>query len=642
MKELIQQLNRARDAYYNENDPIMSDYEYDQLYDKLSKLEQETGRIYANSPTQSVGYEVKSKLQKAEHNHPMLSLDKTKSVTDLVDFLNGRLGIMMLKMDGLTISLRYLDGKLFSAETRGNGQIGEDVLHTVKTFTNLPLQINHKDELIVDGEAIIPIDTFEMINSALPDNEKYKNTRNLCSGSVRQLNSKIAADRGIKFIAWKAVKGLEGNSFIVNLNALQKLGFEVVPYKAIDSCVMDDCISELKEEAESNHYPIDGMVVGFDDIAYGESLGMTDHHLRSQIAYKFYDEEVETILKDIEWTMGKTGVLTPTAVFEAIEIDGTTVERASLHNVSVLKDLCLSIGDTITVYKANAIIPQIRDNLTKKESTYLPPSTCPICGGKTQIIKDNNSEVLMCSNPGCKGKLLGRISHFVSKNAMNIDGMSDQTIQKFMDLGWLDKLPDVYELDLHFNELVKMDGFGERSVAKLAASIESSKDVNLENLINALSIPGIGRSQAKELTKVFGTWEDFEDAGKGAYDFTSLNGFGEVADSNIKKWFKTVYVDENIPGLINNLRIKKSNLEEDNILSGQVFVITGSLKYFNNREELMDDIAKHGGRITSSVSKTTSYLINNDKNSNSSKNQKAKALNVKIISEEDYFKLVKC
>lgn len=645
MKKLIQQLNRARDAYYNEDSPIMSDYEYDRLYDELVKLEKETGTVYSNSPTQSVGYEVKSILQKVKHNHPMLSLDKTKSVDDLIKFLDREFGIMMLKMDGLTISLRYLDGKLVSAETRGNGQIGEDVLHTAKTFTNLPLQIDYKDELIIDGEAIIPIDEFDRINMMLPDDEKFKNPRNLCSGSVRQLNSKIAAERKIKFIPWKVVKGFSGPSFGGKLLHLLVLGFEVVPFEFINAKPGDPIephISNLKKVADDNHYPIDGMVIGFDNIEYGESLGMTGHHLKSQLAYKFYDEEVETILTDVEWTMGKTGVLTPTAVFEPVDIDGTTIERASLHNISIMNDLELSKGDTITVYKANMIIPQIAENLSKKRTDlFVPPEYCPICGARTQIVKEKDSEILMCTNTECQGKLLGRVSHFVSKNAMNIEGLSDQTIAKFIELGWIKNLADVYGLDVHFNELIKMEGFGERSVSKLAASLEKSKNVKLENFINALSIPGVGKGQAKELAKAFRTWENFVEAGTGSYDFTTLDGFGDVARQNIKKWFSTSYIEEHVDILAMELKIEDGEINSDDKFTGQIFVITGGVSHFKNRNELIADIERRGGKVSSSVSKTTSYLINNDKTSSSSKNQKAKALNIAIISEDDYLNLIK-
>ena len=445
MRKLIAVLNEHRDAYYNKQSPTISDYEYDKLFDELKCLEEETGIILSGSPTATVGYEVKSELKKVTHNHPMLSLDKTKSIDDLKKFLGDKNGILMLKLDGLTVSLRYINGDLISAETRGNGEIGEDILHNAKVFSNIPLHINYDGELIVDGEAVITYDTFERINANLPEGEKYKNPRNLVSGSVRQLDSKITAERNIKFIAWKMVKGVDSNSFNKRLNILHDLGFDVTPRYIVNKEAISDLIDCMKGTAEDCKLPIDGMVLGYDDVAYGESLGATGHHLRSQMAFKFYDEDVETTLKGIDWTMGKTGTLTPTAIFQPVEIDGTTVERASIHNLSILNEILGAtphIGQKITVCKANQIIPQVisADKKPNYDNVLFTPLRCPICGGHTKVKQENNSQVLICTYDNCNGKLLGKMTHFVSKNAMNIDGLSEATLDKFIELGSISKV----------------------------------------------------------------------------------------------------------------------------------------------------------------------------------------------------------
>lgn len=646
IRELTELLNTYRDAYYNDSKPIVSDYEYDTLYDELQTLEYVTGFILNNSPTQTVGYEVKSKLQKVKHSHPMLSLDKTKSVDDVYSLLDGRVGIAMLKMDGLTTGVSYSDCKLVSAETRGNGVVGEDVLHNARTIKNLPQQITVSD-LSVDGEAIITRADFEKINATIiNEDDKYKNPRNLASGSIRQLDSKVAAKRNLRFIAWKCVNGIDDNSFLNRLLKMQELGFEVVPYKVIPENIskieLEQIIEELQSEAENKGFPIDGIVFGFDDVAYGESLGATGHHLRSQIAFKFYDEEAVTILRNIEWEMGKTGILTPVAIFDPVDLDGTEVSRASLHNVSICKELQLGIGDEITVYKANAVIPQIRDNLTKSD-TCIMPEICPVCGSPTAIVKDNDTEVLTCTNESCHGKLLGRVSHFVSKKGMDIEGLSESTLEKFINLGWIRNLFDVYNLGSHYYELRQMNGFGDRSVQKLQESIEKSKDVDLKNLIAALSIPGIGISQAKELVKVFKSWEDFESAGFDTYNFAQLSGFGDIMNRNIHRWFDTMWNEDKVGQMIRNLRIKPVVADDnacDNILLDKVFVITGAVEHFKNRNEIQEIIEEKGGKVTGSVTAKTNYLINNDAKSMSSKNKKAKEFGVPIISEQELLKMI--
>lgn len=650
IKWLVRELNKHRDAYYNDSRPTISDEEYDKMFDELQSLEKDTGIIMSNSPTQTVGYEVKSELQKVKHSHPMLSLDKTKSEDDLIKFAGDKDCILSLKMDGLTVSLTYVDGKLTKAETRGNGEVGEDITHNAKVFENIPLTIDYKGRFEIEGEAIITYNDFEKINNTLPEDKKYKNPRNLVSGSVRQLDSGIAAKRHIKFIAWKVPLMEENNlsnSFLYRLNYARCLGFEVVPfltYTNNDKETLSLIIESLKNGANVNSYPIDGLVLALNDIQYGESLGMTGHHPKHSIAFKFYDEEVETTLLDIEWSMGKSGQLTPVAIFESVELDGTTVSRASIHNVSILTKLDLQVGDTITVYKSNQIIPQIRENLSAKnrESSYIQiPSYCPVCGHQTEIIKDNDAEILMCANPSCKGKLLGRLSHFVSKKGMDIDGLSDETLKKFIELGWAKNISDIYNLPTHFNELSKMNGFGKKSVVKLQTSIEQSKTTDLQHFIAALSIPNIGTSQSKELCKTFKTWDDFSAAGFGNYDFSQLEGFGAVLNSNIHTWFDTMYKEDQIDQLARNITFTENeNSISTEILKGKTFVITGSLEHYKNREELKSVIERNGGKVSGSISKNTFALINNNINSTSSKNKKANSLGVQIISEEDFIQLI--
>ena len=555
MQDLIKELNTYRDSYYNDSVSLVSDREYDKLFDELQILEKETGTVYSNSPTQTVGYEIRSQLREVKHNHPMLSLDKTKSVDDVKMFLNNKLGVGMLKMDGLTISLRYVKGKLVSAETRGNGEIGEDVLHTVKTFTNVPLTIDWEDELIVDGEAIITWEDFEVINKPLIEkaieeatkmgltgkefdkyikDNSYANPRNLASGSTRLLDAAIASERKLQFIAWKVVKGIANNSFRTRLMNLKGLGFTVVPYSAVypDPIDLGHIIRDLTVVAIRFGYPIDGLVFGFDDVAYGDSLGATGHHLKSQLAFKFEDEVYETELLAIDWTMGKTGVLTPTAIFEPVEIDGTIVERASVHNVSILTELDLQIGDRIEVYKANQIIPQIKRNISaeeRKESTYIAlPAYCPICEGYTEVKQDNESKVLVCTNPNCKGKLLGKLTHFCSKNAMDIDGLSEATLEKFIELGWVNEYKDLYNLSQYKERLMRLEGFGKKSVEKLLKAIEDSRTTTLERFIYSLSIPLIGRTASKAISKACkGSMTEFliKLTGEQENAFRDLEGF---------------------------------------------------------------------------------------------------------------------
>lgn len=662
LKELTKQLNQYRDSYYNNSISEVSDQEYDNLFDELKRLEEETNIVMANSPTHTVGYEVKSKLEKIRHSHPMLSLDKTKSVDDLKKFAGDKDCLLMCKMDGLTVLLTYENGELIQAETRGNGEEGEIITHNAKVFENIPLHIDYSGHFEIEGEAIITYKDFEEINSKLPNNEKYKNPRNLVSGSVRQLDSNITAQRHIKFIAWKLPitentdDGTYPNFYSMNyrFRVAEKLGFEIVPNIYIKNWEnhYDEYIESLKYIAKKDGYPIDGLVMTYNDIAYGESLGTTGHHPKYSLAFKFYDDIYPTKLLDVEFTMGKTGVLTPTAVFEPVEIDGTMVERASLHNLSVMRELGVEfIGQGINVYKANQIIPQVystetimpfKDSDDKEEVESIAiPDKCPICGADTEIPKENDVEILICTNPNCKGKLLGKLSHFVSKNAINIDGLSEQTLQKFIDLGWLNSFKDIYYLSEHREEMYKLDGFGEKSVDKLLESIEKSRNTTLDRFIYGLCIPLIGRTASKTIAKEFGSGNatGFYDAWSD-YDFSQLEDFGNTINQSIHDFYNNNY--NWISELIDEFKFESSEKSSKTNLSiyGKTFVITGSLNYYKNRDELVNIIEQLGGKVSGSVSSKTNYLINNDTESSSSKNKKAKELGIPIISENEFVQMI--
>ena len=634
IKELISTLNKASDAYYNSGNPIMTDYEWDNLYDELVKLEEKTGVVYLNSPTQIVGYEVKTNLEKVTHSHPMLSLGKTKSVNDLVKFSNGKDCIISLKMDGLTVLNTYDGCKLIQSETRGNGEVGELITHNARVFDNLPVSIDVDKKFEIEGEAIITKEDFYNINLKLKDGEKYKNPRNLASGSVRQLDSKIAKDRHVKFVAWKIPYGF--TRFTDGFKFAEELGFDVVPYVLYNSETDDinTIVEHLKDVADKKGYPIDGLVITYNDVAYGKSLGVTGHHPRHSLAFKFYNEEEVTILKDVEWGMGKTGQLTPVAIFDDVEIDGTTVNRASLHNVSILKELQLGIGDEITVYKANQIIPQLRDNLTKSNTVTIP-STCPICGEPTKIVKDNDSEVLMCTNDNCAGKLLGKLCHAVSKNSLNIEGLSEATIQKFINLGWLNSIKDIYHLSEHLSEMYKLEGFGKKSVDKLLNSIEDSRNTDLVRYIYAQSIPLIGHTASKAISKMCdGDLNTFvQHMLKDANAFGNIDDIGSERIKSLKKWWNVNYLEFVDTATIFTFKKKEQVDVSGADLAGKVFVITGSLTQFRNRDEMKERIESLGGKVSGSVSAKTTALINNDIESTSSKNKKAKQLNVPILTE---------
>lgn len=642
IKELVVQLNTYRNAYYNNSESQISDYEYDNLFDELKQLEDETGVIMSNSPTQTVGYEVKSKLEKVKHSHPMLSLDKTKDVNDLIAFSSGKDCIVSLKLDGLTILNTYNNSTLVQAETRGNGEEGEIVTHNARVFDNLPSSIPYDNKFEIEGEAIITQSDFEKINI----NGEYKNCRNLASGSVRQLDSNVTKDRHVRFIAWKIPFGV--TAYSIGFDIAARYGFEVVPYEKYNSS-KDDIrviIEKLKTVAREKGYPIDGLVITYDNIEYGKSLGMTGHHPKHSLSFKFYDEEVTTTLRDIEWSMGKTGILTPTAVFEPVEIEGTTVERASLHNISVMKSLYSPQwyeGLQLDVYKANQIIPQVKrvydPNCICNRRLFIPEK-CPICGGKTSIIKENSSEVLVCCNSECKGKLLGKLTHFVSKNAVNIDGLSEQTLEKLIELGWLKSFQDIYKLSEHKDEMSKLDGFGKRSVEKLLNAIEKSRNITLDRFIYALCIPLIGRSASKTITKHFKSdYDSFHDALFDEFNFTHLDDFGKTMNKSLHVWYANN--KHMMRELVQEFTFEKVEEKSSGVdLSSKVFVITGSLNHYKNRYELVDLITSMGGKVSGSVSAKTNCLINNDKLSSSSKNQKAQKLGIPIISEEDFMKMI--
>lgn len=644
LKELTEQLNCYRDSYYNNSESIISDKQYDDLFDELQVLEEETGIVMSNSPTKTVGYEVKSKLEKVKHSHPMLSLDKTKSTEDLIKFSDGRDCIISLKLDGLTVLNTYDNGVLCQSETRGNGEEGEIITHNAKVFDNLPLNIPFDRKFEIEGEAIITQSDFEKNNV----NGEYKNCRNLASGSVRQLDSNITKDRHVRFIAWKIPFGV--TTYSKGFEIAAQYGFEVVPYVKYNSSIdnIEKKIEELKTIAKEKSLPIDGLVITYNNVEYGKSLGVTGHHPKHSLAFKFYDDVYPTELLDVEFTMGKTGVLTPTAVFEPVEIDGSTVERASLHNLSIMKELGITHkGQIINTFKANQVIPQI-DSVEPIDSddeldVIEIPTKCPICGSATEIVKDNESEVLICTNPDCRGKLLGQLSHFVSKNAINIDGLSVQTLQKLIDLGWVKSFPDIYHLFDHKEEMYKLDGFGKKSVDKLLDNIQKSRNTELSRFIYALSIPLIGRTASKEIAKA--CYDDitiFIGMIKSNQLYKLVNDIDGFGDTMLKSLYDYVKLHmSGIEALSEEFIFAKRECNSSKSdLSGKTFVITGSLSHYKNRDELVGVIESLGGKISGSVSSKTSFLINNDTESNSSKNRKAKELGIPIISESNFLNMI--
>ena len=631
IKELTELLNKASDSYYNTGDTIMEDREYDSLLEELRSLEQETGFVMMASPTHKVGYEVKSELQKVAHNHPMLSLAKTKDWNEFIRYFGNKDVIGMLKMDGLTCSLRYVNGELVSAETRGNGEIGEDIFHNIKTVKTVPHKIPYKDELIVDGEIICTYEDFE------PFSTEYKNPRNFASGSIRLLDSNECAKRPLTFVAWNVIKGFDNeNSFLRKLVLIDELGFTVVPWT---SSFDWDAKEFLVNKAKKLGYPIDGLVGRFDDIKYGECLGATSHHSNAAYAFKFGDETYETVLRDVEWNTTRTGIIAPVAIFDEVDLDGALTTRATLHNLSIIEQLELGIGDTITVYRSNMVIPKIDDNLTRSNTLKIP-TVCPCCGHPTEVKYTDNSKVLMCTNPDCPAKKLARFTHFVSRKCMNIDGLSERTLELLISNNLIKNFRDIYHLNEHVGKLCTLDGMGKKSVENLLNSIEKSRDVKLENFITALGIPNIGLFAAKAISKKFnGSHYDFILAlSNDNYDFSQIDDFGEITNKSLHDWWHSK--DPMVELLPMEVNFIVEDTGSNANLDGKSFCITGSLTHYANRDALVKAIDDNGGKYVSSVSKKTDYLINNDKTSTSGKNKKAMDLNIPIISEEDFINMI--
>lgn len=643
MKELIQLLNQASKAYYQEDREIMSNLEYDRLYDELLELEKQTGTVLANSPTVHVGYEAVNELPKEAHESPMLSLDKTKDVEVLREFIGNQKCLLSWKMDGLTIVLTYRDGSLEKAVTRGNGTIGEVVTNNARVFENIPLKIPFQGELVLRGEAIITYSDFERINEEIEDvDAKYKNPRNLCSGSVRQLNNEITANRHVRFMAFTLVRAEGedfGNSVEHQMVWLQRQGFETVEYRVVTGETLDEAMEYFSSQVAKNDFPSDGLVAVYDDIAYGESLGATAKFPRNSFAFKWADEQKETRLLEIEWSPSRTGLINPIAVFEPVELEGTTVSRASVHNISIMKSLELGIGDRIQVYKANMIIPQIAENLTRSGVKDIP-ETCPACKGPTRIQMVNDVETLYCTNPECPAKAIKTFKLFVSRDAMNIDGLSQATLEKFIGHGFLQDFGDIFELDRYREQIIGMDGFGEKSYENLWQSIQNARHTVLWRVIYGLGILNIGLANAKMICREF----DYDlDRIRHATveELTGIDGIGEVIGQSLVRYFGDEKNNRKVDHLMKHLLLEKPEESADRQkLAGLTFVITGSLEHFSNRSEMKNQIEALGGKVTGSVTRKTSYLINNDTASSSSKNRKAAELGIPVISEEEFLNML--
>ena len=638
MKELIPLLTQASRAYYQEDRELMSNYEYDKLYDELVKLEAETGITLAGSPTTMVGYEALEELPKEAHEKPMLSLDKTKDVETLRSFVGTHKTLLSWKLDGLTIVLTYQDGKLEKAVTRGNGVIGEVITNNARVFKNIPLQISHKGNLVLRGEAIITYSDFEKINSEIENvDAKYKNPRNLCSGSVRQLNNEITAKRNVHFYAFSLVQA-EGVDFQNSVEQqflwLQKQGFDVVEYRAVTQDTLDEAMQYFEHQVSENDFPSDGLVALYDDIAYGTSLGSTAKFPRNAFAFKWKDEIKETTLKEIEWSPSRTGLINPVAIFDPIELEGTTVSRASVHNVSILKDLQLGIGDKIQVYKANMIFPQIAENLTRSGNLEIPHS-CPVCQKEARILKTNEVESLYCMNPECQAKKIKSFTLFVSRDAMNIDGLSEATLEKFILKGFIKDFGDVFEISRYKDQIVEMEGFGEKSYENLIASLENAKHTTLPRVLYSLGIANIGLANAKVICREFG-YDVEKLIHASAEEINAIEGIGPVIAKAFTDYFSNEENLKKFHHLMSHLELEEVKKEENQTFAGKQFVITGSVVHFANRSQLKEFIEQRGGKVTGSVTSKTDYLINNDTASNSSKNKKAKELGIPILSEEDF------
>ena len=637
IEELIETLNEASAAYYDKASEIMSNYEYDALYDELESLEKETGYTPLNSPTKNVGYTVQSELPKERHRSRMLSLDKTKSREELAAWLGGHEGLLSWKLDGLTVVLTYEGGELVKAVTRGNGDIGEVITPNARVFVNVPKHIPYKGHAVIRGEAVITYEEFDRINEAIDDADaKYKNPRNLCSGSVRQLNSKITAERNVRFYAFTLseadgvdYEGLRSNQ----MKWMAEQGFDVVEYVKVDNKSIFEAIDNYAERVHSFEIPSDGLVLTLEDLEYAATLGTTAKFPRDSLAFKWADQQAETILREIEWSPSRTGLLNPIAIFDPVELEGTTVKRASVHNLNIMETLKLGIGDTITVYKANMIIPQIGDNLTKSGNIELP-SHCPVCDGTTEIKLMTGTKVLTCTNPNCLAKQVKRFSLFVSRDALNIEGLSEQTLLKFIGLGYIKSFADIFRLENHRDEIVELDGFGKKSYDKLSSSIEKARHTVPTRILVALGIPGVGVTTAAQIARACeNKWAKISSL---SYDeLIAINGIGEVMARDYEAFFADEHNKSVVLDLVDELDIDESYEKAGEALSGEIFVITGSLEHYKSRTELKKEIEAQGGKVAGSVSKNTSYLVTNNPESGSSKNKAAAELGVKIITEDE-------
>ena len=642
IKELVELLNKAGKSYYSEGRELMSNYEYDALYDELGMLEKETGYILSNSPTVNVGYEVLSELPKERHESPMLSLDKTKSPEALAEWLGSQKGLLSWKLDGLTIVLTYDNGQLQKAVTRGNGEVGEIITNNARVFKNVPVTIPFKGKLVLRGEAIITYSDFERINEQIPEADaKYKNPRNLCSGSVRQLNNGITAQRNVHFFAFTLVSAQDvdfDNSRQRQFEWLKDQGFSVVEYKMVTKDTILDTIEWFEKTIVTNDFPSDGLVILYDDIAYGDSLGRTAKFPRNAMAFKWTDETAETTLREIEWSASRTGLINPVAVFDPVELEGTQVSRASVHNISIVESLKLGIADRIKVFKANMIIPQIAENLTQSGNLEIP-EVCPVCGGKTQIKQVNDVKTLYCINEDCQAKHVKSFAHFVSRDALNIDGLSEATLEKFIQHGFLKNFCDLYHLEKFRDEIIALDGFGEKSYENLLTSVENSRNTTLPKFIYGLGIANVGLSNAKMIVQALGN--DIEKViHAGRQELEKIDGVGAVIADTFASYFENEKNKEEFYKLLQEMHIEKAPDNQNNqILTGKVFVITGSLEHFENRNQLKERIEQLGGRVTGSVTGKTSYLINNDSHSTSSKNKTAAKLGVPVITENEFLEM---
>ena len=637
IRELVKLLNEASIAYYDKNEEIMSNFEYDRLEAELEELEKRTGIVLSASPTQKVGGGLARELPRVVHETPMLSLAKTKQLSELSDFLKSESAVLSWKLDGLTVVVTYEDGRLTQAVTRGNGQIGELITDNARMFVNLPLKIPFNGKLVIRGEAIITYSRFEKINAEIDDVAlKYKNPRNLCSGSVRQLDSNITKKRGVEFYAFSIaqIDGKEIEFYSKELEFLKSLGFSVVEYKITNGTRIGADVAEFESKISENDFPTDGLVLRLDDIEYGRKLGMTDKFPKDSIAFKWKDETANTILRQVQWSASRTGLLNPIAIFDPVELEGTTVSRASVHNVSIVRELKLGIGDEILVYKANMIIPQIAENITKSDNLQLPHE-CPVCGAKTALRTDKDIAVLVCENAKCPAKQIKSFTHFVSRNAMNVDGLSQASLEKFVDSGYIKEFADIFKLERYKDEIVSMDGFGEKSFENLLNATEGARKTSLNRLLYALGLQGIGASNAKSITQHFD--DDIEKIRvAGVDEFCEIGGVGEVLARFLCDFFEDPENNRKLNNLLKVLEIEKKEKKTETTLKGKTFVITGSLSNFNNRDELKARIEELGGKVAGSVSKNTTCLLNNDVTSASSKNKKAKELSVPIMSEREF------